>query len=129
MWETPQHLMAPQLTPFHGEQIHATILRELPNEIAAATVECSTRAVRRIRPRLRRFGTTTNLPNRVGRELKITPPHEIYSPVRPGGTIYRPVPSPAPATFRAQLRPSLRAAWRRCSNEPLCLAVRIATGI
>jgi hypothetical protein len=65
--------MAPQLAPSQREQIHAMILRELPNDAIAETVECSERVVRRIRLRLRRFGTTTNPPNRVGREAKITP--------------------------------------------------------
>jgi transposase len=49
------------------------ILRELPNKDIAETVGCSDRAVRRIRSRLRRYGTTTSPPNRVGRERKITP--------------------------------------------------------
>ncbi|GAB1319494.1 hypothetical protein MFIFM68171_09704 [Madurella fahalii] len=65
--------MAPRLAPSHSEQIHAMILRELPNDVIANTVECSERAVRRIRSRLQRFGTTTSPPNRVGRESKITP--------------------------------------------------------
>lgn len=49
------------------------ILRKLSNDVIAETVECSKRAVRRIRSRLRRFGTTTSPPNRVGREAKVTP--------------------------------------------------------
>jgi transposase len=65
--------MAPQLAPSQREQIHAMILRDLPNDVIAETVECSERAVRRIRSRLQRFGTTTSPSNRVGRESKITP--------------------------------------------------------
>lgn len=68
-----QHPMAPQLAPSQREQIHAMILRELPNDMIAETAECSERGVRRIRSRLRRFGTTTSPPNRVGREAKLTP--------------------------------------------------------
>ena len=49
------------------------ILRDLPNDVIAETVECSERAVRRIRSRLQRFGTTTSPLNRVGRQSKITP--------------------------------------------------------
>ncbi|KAK4233566.1 hypothetical protein C8A03DRAFT_19384, partial [Achaetomium macrosporum] len=55
------------------EQIHAMILRELPNNEIAETVGCSEPAVRRIRSRLRRYGTTTSPPTRVSRERKITP--------------------------------------------------------
>jgi transposase len=55
------------------EQIHAMILRKLPNNVISKAVGCSDRAVRRIQARLRRFGTTTSPPNRVGREMKITP--------------------------------------------------------
>ena len=65
--------MAPQLAPSQREQIHAMTLRQLPRDAIAETVECSERAVRRIRSRLRRFGTTTSPPNRVGRKAKITP--------------------------------------------------------
>jgi len=65
--------MASRLAPSQREQIHAMILRELPNDVIASTVECSKRAVYRIRSRLRRFGTTVSPPNRVGREAKITP--------------------------------------------------------
>lgn len=64
--------MAPQLALSQREQIHAMILRKLPNKMIAETVGCSERAVRRIQSRLRRFGTTTSPPNRVGRESKIT---------------------------------------------------------
>ncbi|KAK4206180.1 hypothetical protein QBC37DRAFT_243634, partial [Rhypophila decipiens] len=65
--------MAPQLAPSQREQIHAMILRELSNDVIAETVDCSERAVRRIRSRLQRFGTTTSPSNRVGRETKISP--------------------------------------------------------
>lgn len=65
--------MAPQLALSQREQIYAMILRELPNNEIAETVGCSERAVRRIRSRLRRYGTTTSPSNRVGRERKITP--------------------------------------------------------
>jgi transposase len=49
------------------------ILRELSNNEIAGTIGCSVRAVRRIRARLQRYGTTTSPSNRVGRERKITP--------------------------------------------------------
>jgi transposase len=65
--------MAPQLAASRREQIHAMILRKLPNNVITEAVGCSERAVRRIQARLRRFGTTTSPPNRVGREMKMTP--------------------------------------------------------
>jgi hypothetical protein len=65
--------MAPQLAPSQREQIHAMLLPQFPNNKVAETVGCSERAVRRIRSRLRRFGTTTSPSNRVGRRRKITP--------------------------------------------------------
>lgn len=68
-----QHIMAPQLAPSQREQIHAMLLHELPKNEIAKTVDCSERAVRRIRSRLRQYGTTTSPSNRVGRERKITP--------------------------------------------------------
>ncbi len=65
--------MAPQLAPSQREQIHGMLLRQLPRNKIAETVGCSERAVRRIRSRLQRYGTTTSPPNRVGRHQKITP--------------------------------------------------------
>lgn len=65
--------MAPHLAPSQREQVYAMILRELPNNVIAETVGCSERAVRRIQSRLRRYGTTTSPPNRIGCEMKITP--------------------------------------------------------
>jgi FixJ family two-component response regulator len=38
--------MAPQLAPSERELIHAMIIRELPNNEIAETVDCSVRAVR-----------------------------------------------------------------------------------
>ena len=49
------------------------LLRELPHNEIAETVGCSERAVRRIRSRLQRYGTTTSPSNRVGRHRAITP--------------------------------------------------------
>jgi transposase len=74
--DEPEHCsvsMAPQLAPSQREQIHAMILRGVPNSDIAGTVGCNERAIRRIQSRLRRYGTTTSPPNRIGRERKITP--------------------------------------------------------
>ena len=49
------------------------ILRKLPSHEIANAASCNERAVRRIQSRLRRFGTTTAPPNRVGRRTKLNP--------------------------------------------------------
>jgi transposase len=72
--EYPQNVsMAPRLSFAQRARIHALILRKLPNSEIADTVRCTERAVRRIRSRLGRFGTTTAPSNRVGPDPKITP--------------------------------------------------------
>lgn len=65
--------MAPHLTCADHDMIEAMIRRNEQTKQIAESVGCSSRAVRKIRTKLRLFGTTTSPPNRVGRYRKVTP--------------------------------------------------------
>ncbi|RYP92726.1 hypothetical protein DL770_001115 [Monosporascus sp. CRB-9-2] len=59
--------MAPNLAESQHNQIRDISKSEFKNDTIDRSVRCSTRAVKRIRPKLRYFGTTNAPPNGVGR--------------------------------------------------------------
>ncbi|KAL0929595.1 uncharacterized protein CTRU02_215494 [Colletotrichum truncatum] len=65
--------MAPRLPVWKHAQIEGLLRRGTEYAVIAEHVGCSDRAVRRIEAKLKRFGTTTSPPTRVGRYGKIDP--------------------------------------------------------
>lgn len=66
--------MAPNLTDSQHDQIRDMIKCGCKNAAIADAVRCNVRSVKRIRSKLRCFGTTRAPPNGVGRRRIITPP-------------------------------------------------------